>query len=174
VVPLTGMTRACPEGAPAVWRSENGGDSWQRLPKGFPKKDSYVTVLRDGLDIDELKSPALCLGTTTAQLWMRRDGGEKWECLFDALTADQLRESRCGVNAASARCGEETAGPQRRPRNRKIAHRRRRRSTFAVTWTLRSPRSRKQPWKVRTRLRPLQGSSWLIQNPAVSLRSTTG
>src|ERR1044072_4567560 len=83
VVPLAGMTRTCPDGAPAVWRSENGGDSWQRLAKGFPKKDSYVTVLRDGLDVDELKSPALYMGTTTGQLWMGRDGGEKWECLFD-------------------------------------------------------------------------------------------
>ena len=85
VVPLAGMTRTCPDGAPAVWRSENGGDSWQRLARGFPKKDSYFTVLRDGLDVDELKSPALYMGTTTGQLWMGRDGGEKWECLFDAL-----------------------------------------------------------------------------------------
>jgi photosystem II stability/assembly factor-like uncharacterized protein len=85
VVPLAGMTRTCPDGAPAVWRSENGGDSWQRLAKGFPKKDSYFTVLRDGLDVDELKSPALYLGTTTGQLWMGRDGGEEWESLFDAL-----------------------------------------------------------------------------------------
>jgi hypothetical protein len=25
------------------------------------------------------------MGTTTGQLWMGRDGGVKWECLFDAL-----------------------------------------------------------------------------------------
>jgi hypothetical protein len=37
------------------------------------------------MDIDELKSPALYFGTTTGQLWIGRDGGEKWECLFDAL-----------------------------------------------------------------------------------------
>jgi len=42
-------------------------------------------VLRDALDIDELSSPALYFGTTTGQLWIGRDGGEKWECLFDAL-----------------------------------------------------------------------------------------
>ena len=44
-----------------------------------------VTVLRDAMDIDELKSPALYMGTTTGQLWMGREGGEKWECLFDSL-----------------------------------------------------------------------------------------
>ena len=37
------------------------------------------------MDIDELKSPALYFGTTTGQLWIGRDGGEKWERLFDSL-----------------------------------------------------------------------------------------
>ncbi len=85
VVPLAPMTRTCPGGVPAVWRSENGGASWKKLTQGLPKKDSYFTVLRDAMDIDELSSPALYFGTTTGQLWMGREGGEKWECLFDAL-----------------------------------------------------------------------------------------
>ena len=85
VMPLEGMTRACPGGAPAVWRSENGGDSWGRLARGLPKKDSYFTVQRDAMQIDTLKSPALYFGTTTGQLWMGRDGGEDWTCLFDSL-----------------------------------------------------------------------------------------
>jgi hypothetical protein len=85
VVPLEPTTRTCPGGAPAVWRSENGGESWSRLSKGLPKKETYFTVLRDAMDIDELKTPALYFGTTTGQLWIGRDGGEKWECLFDAL-----------------------------------------------------------------------------------------
>jgi len=85
VVPLEPTTRACPGGAPAVWRSENGGDSWKKLAKGFPKKDSYFTVLRDGMDIDELENPALYVGTTTGQLWVGREGGEEWSCAFDSL-----------------------------------------------------------------------------------------
>lgn len=85
VVPLEPMTRTCPGGAPAVWRSENGGGSWNRLNRGLPRKRSFITVLRDGMDIDELTSPALYFGTTTGQLWMGRDGGEQWECLFDSL-----------------------------------------------------------------------------------------
>jgi len=85
VLPLEPMTRTCPGGAPAVWRSENGGDSWQRLARGFPKKESFFTVQRDAMDIDELKSPALYFGTTTGQLWMGSDGGEEWSCLFDSL-----------------------------------------------------------------------------------------
>ncbi len=85
VVPLEPMARTCPGGVPAVWRSENGGDSWKKLTRGLPKKDSYFTVLRDAMDIDTFSSSALYFGTTTGQLWMGRDGGEKWECLFEAL-----------------------------------------------------------------------------------------
>jgi photosystem II stability/assembly factor-like uncharacterized protein len=85
VVPLEPMTRTCPGGVPAVWRSENGGSSWGRLVRGLPKKDSFFTVLRDAMDVDELKSPALYFGTTTGQLWIGRDGGEQWDCLFDSL-----------------------------------------------------------------------------------------
>jgi photosystem II stability/assembly factor-like uncharacterized protein len=85
VAPLVPETRTCPDGAPAVWRSENGGGSWRRLARGLPKRESYYTILRDAMDIDELKSPALYFGTTTGQLWIGRDGGEEWSCLYDSL-----------------------------------------------------------------------------------------
>jgi photosystem II stability/assembly factor-like uncharacterized protein len=85
VLPLEPATRTCPGGRPAVWRSENGGKSWAPLRKGFPKEESYFTVLRDAMDIDALATPALYFGTTTGQLWMGRDGGESWSCVFDSL-----------------------------------------------------------------------------------------
>ena len=85
VLPLEPATRTCPGAAPALWRSENGGKGWKKIAKGLPKKQSYFTVLRDALDIDELKNPALYMGTTTGQLWIGREGGEQWDCLFDAL-----------------------------------------------------------------------------------------
>jgi len=85
VVPLEPMTRTCPDARPAVWRSENGGNSWKRLTHGLPKKDSYFTVLRDSMDVDTMKSPSLYFGTTTGQLWIGRDGGEEWDCLFQSL-----------------------------------------------------------------------------------------
>lgn len=85
VMPLEPATRTCPGAAPAVWRSENGGESWKRLARGFPKKESFFTVQRDAMDIDTLSSPALYLGTTTGQLWMGSEGGEEWTRLFDSL-----------------------------------------------------------------------------------------
>ena len=85
VMPLEPMTRTCPGGTPAVWRSRNGGKSWRKLSKGMPKRNSYYTVLRDAMAIDELKSPAVYFGTTTGQVWVGHDGGEDWRCMFDSL-----------------------------------------------------------------------------------------
>ena len=85
VVPLEPMTRTCPDGKPAVWRSQNGGKKWKRLTRGLPRKESFFTVLRDAMDVDSLNSPSLYLGTTTGQLWIGRDGGEQWDCLFSSL-----------------------------------------------------------------------------------------
>lgn len=85
VMPHEPMTRTCPGGAPAVWRSQDAGGSWQKLSKGMPKRDAYQTVLRDAMTVDALRSPALYFGTTTGQLWLGRDGGEAWQCVFDSL-----------------------------------------------------------------------------------------
>jgi photosystem II stability/assembly factor-like uncharacterized protein len=85
VLPLEPETRTCPGGAPAIWRSENGGSSWRRLAKGLPKKETYLTVQRDGMAMDDLPTPALYFGTTTGQLWIGRDAGETFECVFDSL-----------------------------------------------------------------------------------------
>jgi photosystem II stability/assembly factor-like uncharacterized protein len=85
VMPHEPMTRTCPGGAPAVWRSEDGGDSWKKLAKGLPKREAWFTVQRDGMTADDLPNPALYFGTTTGQLWMGKNGGEDWTCLFDSL-----------------------------------------------------------------------------------------
>jgi hypothetical protein len=85
VVPLEPATRTCPGGRPALWRSENAGERWQRLSEGLPKKDAWFTVLRDALDIDDGRRPSIWFGTTTGQLWRGRDGGESFECVASSL-----------------------------------------------------------------------------------------
>jgi photosystem II stability/assembly factor-like uncharacterized protein len=79
------MTRTCPKGAPAVYRSSNAGKTWQRLDKGFPKRDTYLTVLRDGLAVDGLPKAGVYFGTTTGQVWGSIDGGNSWRRLADSL-----------------------------------------------------------------------------------------
>jgi hypothetical protein len=85
VLPLEPETRTCPGGAPAMWRSENNKNSWHRLTRGLPKKETYFTVQRDAMTIDGLATPALYFGTIIGQLWIGRDGGERFDCVFDSL-----------------------------------------------------------------------------------------
>jgi hypothetical protein len=85
VVPLEGPTRTCPKAQPAVWRSDNAGEKWQKLTDGLPKKDAWFTVLRDALEVDDGRSPSVWFGTTTGQLWRGRDGGDRFECVSTSL-----------------------------------------------------------------------------------------
>ncbi len=85
LVPLEPMTRTCPDGRPAVWRSQNGGRQWSPLHRGLPEKEGFFTVLRDSMTTDTLSEPAIYFGTTTGQLWIGDDGGERWRCLFESL-----------------------------------------------------------------------------------------
>src|SRR5207244_4800090 len=75
VMPLEPMTRTCPGGAPAVWRSEDGGDSWQRLARGLPKEASFFTVHGDAMDVDDVKCRASSFAPTPGQRWTGRDAG---------------------------------------------------------------------------------------------------
>jgi hypothetical protein len=83
--PLSRRRRSCPGGAPRLWRSESGGESWSRLARGLPKKQSYFTVLRDAMDIDRLRHRHSTSARRPASLWIGREGGEQGDCLFDSL-----------------------------------------------------------------------------------------
>jgi hypothetical protein len=52
--------------------------------EGPAKKETYFTVQRDGWPWTT-SHPALYFGTTTGQLWIGRDAGETFECVFDSL-----------------------------------------------------------------------------------------
>ena len=103
VMPLEPATRSCPGGAPTVWRSENCGESWSRLARGLPKKQSYFTVLRDAMDIDRLKAPALYFGTTTGQLWIGREAvSSGTACSIHCPRFTTSRSRSCEFGDASA------------------------------------------------------------------------
>lgn len=60
-----------------VYRSRNGGDSWEPLPPSAPG-EWYVSVLRGALVTDTLSPCGVYFGTTGGTVHMSPDGGETW------------------------------------------------------------------------------------------------
>jgi len=84
VFPMDGQTvwpRTSPEGMPAAYVTRNGGKSWQRLDSGLPKSQAWWTVKRQAMTADAQDPVGLYLGTTSGELWMSRDEGNRWACI---------------------------------------------------------------------------------------------
>jgi hypothetical protein len=73
--------RFVPEGRLCVWRSRNGGKSWQRLTRGLPQKNAYVAVLRHAATVDRCEAAGIYVGTTGGEIFFSRDSGNSWELL---------------------------------------------------------------------------------------------
>ena len=56
IVPLESDEFRCtPEAKLRVYRTRNGGDSWEPLTNGLPQENAFETVLRDGMTGDKLE-----------------------------------------------------------------------------------------------------------------------
>jgi len=79
VIPLTSDGFRCtPGGRFRVYRTTDGGASWQGLDKGLPQDNAWLTVLRDGFACDSLDPAGLYVGTRTGSVFASPDGGESW------------------------------------------------------------------------------------------------
>ena len=80
LVPLNGDSagRFMPDAAAAVWRTRDGGRSWQDLRRGLPQENAYLTVLRRALATDALSPAGIYFGTNTGELFASADEGESW------------------------------------------------------------------------------------------------
>jgi photosystem II stability/assembly factor-like uncharacterized protein len=79
VLPLTGdFFRCTPDGHFRVYRTTDGGDSWQALDKGLPQENAWLTVLRDGFAADALNPAGLYVGTRTGDVFASPDAGDSW------------------------------------------------------------------------------------------------
>jgi photosystem II stability/assembly factor-like uncharacterized protein len=82
--------RFFPDGQLAVYRSQDGGDSWHALTHGFPAGPAYTGVLRNAMAVDGREACGIYFGTTGGQLFYSRDGGEAWHtmpCLLPRITS---------------------------------------------------------------------------------------
>lgn len=82
VIPLEGEDeRYMKDGKLRVFRSRNGGESWEPCQRGLPEQPNYVSVLRDALAVDPLDPPGVYFGTTSGEMYYSPDTGENWTAL---------------------------------------------------------------------------------------------
>ena len=87
VIPLTHPDegRMAPDGALAVWRTQDRGDTWQRHGQGLPQKDAFVGVFREALAVDNSDPAGVYFGTSTGQLYGSTDEGASWSLIAGNL-----------------------------------------------------------------------------------------
>ena len=73
------------DGAAAVWRSRDRGNSWTRLSNGLPQHGAYLGVLREAMATDTVDQAGVYFGTSTGQLFGSSDEGEHWSLIADYL-----------------------------------------------------------------------------------------
>ena len=84
VLPMDGTTvwpRTSPDGRPAAFVTRSGGKSWRRLDVGMPRSQAWWTVKRQAMTGDTQDPVGLYFGTTSGELWMSRDEGQRWACI---------------------------------------------------------------------------------------------
>lgn len=79
IIPLESDEYRLPvDGRLEVYRSRDGGDSWQSTSAGLPREHAYCGVLRGALDVDHLSPCGVTFGTTAGDVYTSADAGESW------------------------------------------------------------------------------------------------
>ncbi|MCB2137635.1 MAG: exo-alpha-sialidase [Rhodobacteraceae bacterium] len=79
-LPLNGDTagRFPPGAAAAVWRSRDGGQSWQAMRNGLPQQSCFFTVLRQAMAGDTRDPAGVYFGTNSGSVFVSLDEGDSW------------------------------------------------------------------------------------------------
>jgi photosystem II stability/assembly factor-like uncharacterized protein len=86
IVPLESDGFRCtPDGKMRVYRTRDGGASWQALTRGLPQEHALETVLRDGMDTDPIAPAGVYFGTRSGKVYASANGGDDWSLAIEGL-----------------------------------------------------------------------------------------
>jgi photosystem II stability/assembly factor-like uncharacterized protein len=77
--------RCTPEGKLRVWRTKDGGKTWDALTTGLPQANALETVLRHGMDTDPLSPAGVYFGTESGKVYASADDGDNWRAIAQGL-----------------------------------------------------------------------------------------
>ncbi len=85
-LPLVGAEhRFVPDGVPVVYRTRDGGASYESLAAGLPTGHAHLVILRDAMATDDLDPVGVYFGTSTGQVFASPDEGDTWRLAADFL-----------------------------------------------------------------------------------------
>jgi serine/threonine protein kinase len=86
IVPVESDEFRCTcDGRLRVYRTRNGGASWEPLVRGLPQKRAYETVLRDAMTADSFDPVGIYFGTRSGELFGSHDEGKTWQKILEGL-----------------------------------------------------------------------------------------
>ncbi|MBI4443533.1 MAG: exo-alpha-sialidase [Acidobacteria bacterium] len=124
IVPLEADMRCAPEARLCVYRTQNGGRTWEALARGLPQKGAYETVLRDGMAADTLRPAGVYFGTRSGKLYGSRNHGNSWKMILEGLPpivcvkAAVVGESKSILSVARKGAQPDARRKPRRPARR--------------------------------------------------------
>lgn len=68
-----------PDAAAAVWKSVDGGETWEAKRNGLPQEGCFFTVLRQAMAGDAEERAGIYFGTNSGSVFASLDEGESWE-----------------------------------------------------------------------------------------------